>query len=165
MSRFAKKLKTNIKDENSEISFCISPKIYPKDIIFTACYVFIDKVYVFLDHPGKDEIVVYLKSKQKLTLKKLEKLRDEFLNELLNASVRKNISKRNQKIVEHIVGGAVNAALAKPSAPPVNEQKQDDDEEMQEIAREIEALKKELELENNSAGDFEEDPLNIKKTM
>ena len=77
--------------------------------------------------------------------------------------VRKNISQKNQKIVEYIVGGAINAALpkAKPQANTVSS----DDDDISKIEAEIEALKKELEQENYCAQPYEEDPLKIKKSV
>lgn len=163
MKNLEKASKTQLNVKDSEITFSVNPKIYPKDIIFKACYTLIDKIYVYLDSPEQNTIVVSLKTKEKTTKKKLEKLRDEFLNELLNASVRKNISQKNQKIVEYIVGGAINAAL--PKIKSQNDNANTDDDDISKIEAEIEALKKELEQENYYAQPYEEDPLKIKKTM
>lgn len=162
MKNFEKLTKTHLNFEASEIVFSVDPRIYPKDIILKACYAIIDRVYIFLDSPGKTAIDVCLKTKGRSTRKQLVRVRDEFLNELVNASIRKMVSIRNQKIVEHIVGGAVNAALMKPNMPLIGG-KSTEDEDIQEIEKEIEALKK--ELENDSEDTYEEDPREIRKPI
>lgn len=162
MKNFEASTKTHLNFEASEIVFSIDPGIYPKDIIFKACYVIIDRAYVFLDSPGKKEIDVYLKTKQRSTQKQLEKVRDEFLNGLVNASIRKMVSQKNQKIVEHVVGGAINAALAKLGPQPAGCEN-GEDEDIEEIKREIDALKK--ELENDGEDIYDEDLLGIKKPV
>lgn len=163
MNNLDQSTRTRINTEDSEISFSVNPQVYPKDVIFKACYGLIDKIYVFLDSPGKKEIIVFLKTKEKSTRKQLERLRDEFLNELMNASIRKNVARKNQKIVEYIVGGAITAALAKPrgEGTDANNIK---DEEILKIEKEIAALKKELEEESPN-GTQEEDPLKIRKPV
>jgi His-Xaa-Ser system protein HxsD len=127
-----------------------------------ACYVLMDKIYIFLDSPRSKVIDVYLKAKQEMSRRQLEGLRDEFLSELVNAGVRKMVAHKNQKIVERIVGGAINAALVKPQGQ-LTEGIKNEDEDIQAIEKEIAALKKELEKETNE--DFEDDPRNIKKRV
>ena len=153
MRTFEKSTKTQFHLEDSEIFFFVNPKIYPKDIIFKACYSLVDKIYIFLDSPCKEAIGIYLKTKEKSTKKQLEKLRDEFLNELVNASIRKNVAQRNQKIVELVVGGAIHAALTKPQSPLAEGE---EDGDIQAIEKEIAALKIELEKEINE--NSKEDP-------
>ncbi len=163
MTTFKKATKTYLNIKESEIRFSVDSKIYSKDVIFKACYALIDKIYVFLDSPVTGELVVYLKTKKKATQKQLEKLRDEFLNELLNVSIRKNVSQKNQKAVEHIIGGAINAALTKQKVQHTEHTAQED-EDIQEIEKEIAALKKELEADMKE-GDYDEDPLDIRKPI
>ncbi|PJB99424.1 MAG: His-Xaa-Ser system protein HxsD, partial [Candidatus Nealsonbacteria bacterium CG_4_9_14_0_8_um_filter_35_12] len=86
--------------ENNEIIFSLNTKIYPQEIIYKTCYTFIDRMYVYLDSLKKNEIIVSLKSKEKLTKKQPESLKDEFLNELLNILIREAVSKKNQKFLE-----------------------------------------------------------------
>ncbi|MCK5580423.1 MAG: His-Xaa-Ser system protein HxsD [Candidatus Omnitrophica bacterium] len=158
-------MKTHKKLENNEIIFSLNSKIYPRDVIFKACYTFIDRVYIFLDNPKRNEITVSFKGKKILTKKQLNSLKGEFANELLNAILRKDISKKNKKILEYVVGGAITAALEKPeeNKGPENE----DDVEIKKIEKEIEALKKELESEGpeDTGDDYESDPLGIMKTQ
>lgn len=143
--------------ENNEIIFSLNTKIYPQEIIYKTCYTFIDRMYVYLDSLKKNEIIVSLKSKEKLTKKQPESLKDEFLNELLNILIREAVSKKNQKFLEYIIGGAITASLEKPEMKKENKK-----EGMDKVEKEIEFLKKELGKIERSE-DYKKDPLNIKK--
>jgi len=143
--------------ENNEIIFSLNTKIYPQEIIYKTCYTFIDRMYVYLDSLKKNEIIVSLKSKEKLTKKQPESLKDEFLNELLNILIREAVSKKNQKFLEYIIGGAITASLEKPEMKKENKK-----EGMDKVEKEIEFLKKELGKIECSE-DYKKDPLNIKK--
>jgi len=137
----------------NEIIFEINTKIYPKEVIYKTCYVFIDRFFIYLDIVKKDSIMISLKGKENLNKKQLAKMKGEFSNELLNVLLRENVSKKNQKILEYIIGGAITASL------PGNEKKA----EISDLDKEIEDLKKELnEIEE---ADFENDPLSIKKIV
>ena len=97
------------------MKFQLSCKIYPFEAVLNASYMFIGRVYIFLDSNLKeDKIVVSFKAKQKLSPKKLEDLRGEFMNELLHCVLRYKISKNNKKIREYIVGRALYSALPLP---------------------------------------------------
>jgi His-Xaa-Ser system protein HxsD len=146
-----KNIRANLRKNENEIVFEINTKIYSLEIISRACYVFIDRVYIYLDTFKKGTVAVFLRGKQELGKKELEALRGEFFNELLNALLRENLVKKNQKILEYIVSGAITASL-----PKKEESKGDID-----LDREIEKLKK--ELESIDGGDFEDDSLGIKK--
>jgi len=102
--------KIELKRNQNRILVKINPKLYPLEAVYGTCYVFLDRAYVFLDGDPKKEIKVYLKGKKKLTSQELEGLAGEFSNELLNYALRNEISKRNQKIREYIVGQALFAA-------------------------------------------------------
>jgi His-Xaa-Ser system protein HxsD len=136
---------------NNQIAFMLNENVYPRDIILKTCYLYIDRMYFQLDIPRPEIIVVTVKGKGKLAPQRLKKFKDDFLNELLNALLRKKISRQNQKLVEYIIGGAVTAALENAqthTAVPVKE----DEVDMNRIEREIEALKKELEEEMEAQG-------------
>lgn len=131
--------------ENNQVVFVLDQNVYPRDIILKTCYVYIDRMYFYLDTPKAKTIAVTVQGKERLAREQLEKFRDDFLNELLNALLRKKISRQNQKLVEYIVGGAVTAALEKADTPAATIKK--DEVDLNRIEREIEALKKELEEE------------------
>jgi len=122
-----------IAKKKNELVISLNPKIYPLEAIYGACYVFIDRAYLFLDGYPKKEIKVSIMGKQELKLKDLEKIAGEFKNELLNYTLRLSIAKNTRKIRETIVERALFSALPR-------------DEEI--------ALEKEDKT-------FEEDPLGI----
>lgn len=78
MNNFQKKIKINKKENYIEI--IIDPCIYNINVIYTACYALIDKVYVHMYGDPEFEITVELKPKEKYNLKKLAM---EFENELI----------------------------------------------------------------------------------
>lgn len=122
------------------IELKLDKKIYPLEVVYGACYNFIDRCYVFLDRDGNDAFVVQLKGKSPLDKEALEALRGEFANELINQGLRKKISQQNQRLREYIVSRALFSAETLAEAPY-------EDEELEE----------ELELDE----DFLDDPLQI----
>lgn len=105
------------------MQICLSSKIYPLEAVLNACYVFIDRAYVFLDRDRKNkDILVSIKGKHKLSRKDLEALSGEFMNELLHCALRLQISRNNKKIREYIVGRALFFALPV-SVQPVSDEK------------------------------------------
>jgi His-Xaa-Ser system protein HxsD len=107
--------KNEIDEKNNRIIFSLNPDYYSIEAIYAAAYVFIDKAYIYLDGDPKKEIIVFLKGKEKLGKKELENLKGEFLNELLDYLLRVQISQRNQKIREYIVGSVLLSALPQSS--------------------------------------------------
>ncbi len=131
----------NFKIRDKKIEFKINTKIYPLTAIYQAAYLFLDKVYVFLDGDPKKEIKVIMKrkegQKEEKRKEELEKIAGEFYNELLNQLLREKISQTNAKIREYIVSQALYSA----------------------VPNEVAELLKEVEEE-----DWQEDPLGIAKT-
>lgn len=101
-----------VKIKDNTIDFLINLKDYPLEAIYGAAYVFLDRAYLFLDSQSAKKIKVSLKGKNKLTKKKLEDLKGEFLNELLNYTVRINLAKTNKKIREFIISQALFSATS-----------------------------------------------------
>jgi len=100
----------------------LNSKIYPLEAILNACYTFIDRAYIFLDTDRKKEIIkVSFKGKNKISEKKLEALKGEFMNELLQSALRYKISKNNKKIREYIIGRALYSALPTSDLVTANE--------------------------------------------
>lgn len=100
-----------MKRENNTTKVLLDPKIYPLEAIYGASYVFIDRAYLFLTNSPSGEIEVSLKGKKKLSKKQLKDLAGEFLNELLNYTLRINLAKYNKKIREYIVSRALFSAM------------------------------------------------------
>lgn len=100
-------MKTRFLKKQNKIIFYLNPRLYSLEAIYGACYVFIDRAYIFLDGDPKKEIKIYIKAKRKIPLQMLEGLVGEFQNELLNYILRAKISKNTRKIREYIVGKAL----------------------------------------------------------
>lgn len=99
------------KIQNNTLKFSLNLQNYPLEAIYGAAYVFIDKAYLFLDSRSAKKIEVSLKGRKKLTKKQFESLKGEFLNELLNYTLRTNLTKHNRKIREYVVSQALFSAL------------------------------------------------------
>ena len=118
--------KVKIDKTKNQIIVTVDSKLYPLEAVYGASYVFLDKAYLRLDGNPKKEVLVILKGKKELTEKQLGKLRDEFLNELLNYGLRYKISESNKKIREYVVGKALFSAM-----PPETEETEEKDEDWQ----------------------------------
>lgn len=103
----------------------LKEKLYPLEAILNACYSFLDRAYVYLDDKQNNgNISVLLKPKKKIAKNRLQTLEGEFMNEILQAVLRYQISKNNRKIRELIIGRALYSALNDPNlAPSSNEGK------------------------------------------
>jgi len=163
-------MRSSIDAKAGSVSFSVDTGIYPKEVVYKACYSFIDRMYIFLDTAKRKGIItVTIKGKTLLRKKALETLEGEFMNELLNSLVREKVSKRNRKVLEEIVGGAMGAALGVREMEG-GDRKRDgggsdtngiDDAEAKEIEAAVEALKSELAA-IESGGDYESDLLGIR---
>lgn len=78
----------------------LNPKIYPLDIVYSAAYAMIDKVWVIIDGHPEEEIFVELKPKQKMSLEELGRL---FNEELLNYAFYKTMAQQNKEVREAII--------------------------------------------------------------
>ncbi len=94
---------------NNQITITVNPEIYPLSVIYKTAYVFIDKTYIFLDKKNK-EIIIQLTPKEEN--KDLKKIKGEFLNELLNYSLREELNRENKKIRELIIQKALYSSVS-----------------------------------------------------
>ncbi len=104
-------MRNQAKPKENQIVFYLNGKAYPLEAIYSAAYVFLDRVYVYLDGDPAKKMVVSLKGKEKLNKKQLEALTGEFHNELLNYLLRVEIAKRNKKVRDFVVGTALVSGL------------------------------------------------------
>lgn len=96
----------------------LNSKIYPLEAIINTCYAFVDRGYVFLDTNSKgNQVKVSIKGKRRSSVKELESLQGEFMNELLHSTLRYTVSKNNKKIREYIIGRALYSALPASELP------------------------------------------------
>ena len=123
-----------IEESQNQVLITVRSKIYPLEAVYGAAYVFLNRAFIFLDEKKKGEILITLKAKEKMDKKHLENLAGEFYNELLNYSLRNEISKNNQKLREYIVSRALIGALGEDEEEVVESEKtkEEPEEEIEE---------------------------------
>ena len=87
--------------------------LYPKDAVYGAAYVFIDRCYVHLDRPREGRISVRLRPKPGAA-RSLDELAGEFENELLGQAWRRLIADENRHLIETVTTQALGAAAGPP---------------------------------------------------
>ena len=96
-----------------KIKTIVDLKIYPLEAIYGAAYVFVDKAYIFLDSQEEGKVEIFFRAKDDANLPELEKIEGEFMNELLNYTLRLKLSESNKKIREYVVEQALFSALGR----------------------------------------------------
>ncbi|MBK8253523.1 MAG: His-Xaa-Ser system protein HxsD [Polyangiaceae bacterium] len=86
---------------------------YPKDAIYGAAYVFIDRCYVHLDRAGDKRVRVTLRAKSGKPADG-EALAGELQNELLGQAWRLSIAAENRQLIESITSRALGGAAGPP---------------------------------------------------
>lgn len=92
--------------DGRRVSFTLDEAIYPRDAVYGAAYLFVDRAYVFLTRPADDRIEVRLKPKEETDAAGLEKLAGEYANELLNQVVRVRVGESTAQIREYYMAKA-----------------------------------------------------------
>jgi len=98
------KIISNMEIYDDHILISINPKIYSLDVIYSAAYALLDKVYIVLDGDPEEEIIAEIRSKGSQDLKKIG---DDFNNELINYSVYKKQSEKNALLRQTILQRAL----------------------------------------------------------
>ena len=92
---------------------------YPKDAIYGAAYVFIDRCYVFLDRAAPGRVRITLTPKKPQPPDELAAYLGEFANELLSCAWRNHLSNENRALLETVTVEAISSALGpRPGAGP-----------------------------------------------
>lgn len=123
-------MEKGIKIKDGYVEIEINSRIYSKEIVFAAGYIFLDKAYILLDQ-DKDKIIAYIYTKDKNA--DLKKLGLDFYNELLNYAHYFSRTKANAEAIKSMMQRALFS-----SAPSLVQETED---------KEIESLIKELEEE------------------
>jgi len=97
--------------EPIEITF--DEALYPKDAIYGAAYVLIDRCYVHLDRASENRITVKLQPKPGVTIT-AEQAIGEFQNEALGQAWRRQILEENRALIEMISSRALGGAAGPP---------------------------------------------------
>ena len=95
----------------SSLTLSLDIGLYPRDVLYAAAYVFLDRAYVLLDRV-ESRFVVHLRGKRPLDEATLQAMAGEFENELLAQALRHQVVDANQRIIEDIVAVAIAGAAA-----------------------------------------------------
>lgn len=111
-------IKTTLGEGAVELEF--DEGLYPKDAVYGAAYVFIDRCYVHLDRAGDRRIKVTLKAKKDtaknmaLSDETTKAWAGEFENELLGQAWRRMIIEENRPFIESLTARAISGAAGPP---------------------------------------------------
>jgi len=89
-----------------QIRFVIDERIYPRDAIYGATYIFVDRCYVLLDRAADEKVSVRLRTKAAASEAELEALAGELANELLNQVLRLRVGESTSRIREYYMARA-----------------------------------------------------------
>jgi len=92
--------------DDRRVSFVVDEELYPRDAIYGAAYLFVDRCWVFLDKPADRKVSIRLKAKTPVEAAVLEALAGEFANELLNQVCRVRIAESTSKLREYTLARA-----------------------------------------------------------
>lgn len=98
---------------DGSISIELDEGLYPRDAVYGASYIFIDRCYVHLDRPSTGRISVRLKPKAGVDVA-LDQLAGEFENELLGQAWRRLITDENRKLIEQVSTLALTGSAGAP---------------------------------------------------
>jgi len=93
----------------SSLTLSLDIGLYPRDVLYAAAYVFLDRAYVLLDRQDP-RFVVHLRAKRPLDEATLQAMAGEFENELLAQALRHQVVDANQRIIEEVVEVAIAGA-------------------------------------------------------
>ena len=93
-------------DDERTVTVEFDESLYPRDAIYGAAYIFLDRCYVRLERPADGRVAVRFERKPSVTLP-LEELVGEFQNELLGQAWRRQILDENRALLERVSARAV----------------------------------------------------------
>lgn len=99
----------------NQISFELDESVYSLEAIYGACYLFLEKCFVYLSRPKPQVVDVRLTSRQSATTDELDALAGEFVNELLSQATRLRLAQSTARIREYYTAAALRAAASAPS--------------------------------------------------
>ena len=98
-----------------QVSFEVDESVYPLEAIYGACYLFLERCFVYLSRPKPAVVDVRLTSREPATPAELDALAGEFANELLSQVTRLRLSQATARIREYYTAAALRAAASAPS--------------------------------------------------
>jgi His-Xaa-Ser system protein HxsD len=97
------------------ISLEVDESVYPLEALYGACYLFLDKCFVYLSRPKPQVVEARLTAREAASPNELEALAGEFANELLSQALRLQLSQATGRIREYYTAAALRAAASAPS--------------------------------------------------
>jgi His-Xaa-Ser system protein HxsD len=88
------------------VRFTLSEELYPRDAIFGAAYLFVDRCFIFLHRPADRQVEVRLKARGEIDAAGLEALAGEFGNALLDQVMRSRVAESTGRIREYYMARA-----------------------------------------------------------
>jgi His-Xaa-Ser system protein HxsD len=119
--------------DGRRVAFTLDEELYPRDAIFGAAYLFIDRCFVFLARPADRMVQVRLKGKSPEM--DLEALAGEFANALLDQVLRFRVAESTGKLREYAFARAFFTTPAQSSIDQLLAEL--DDEELEEDDLEV----------------------------
>src|SRR5690242_1449098 len=95
----------------STLTLSLDIGLYPREVLYAAAYVFLDRAYVLLDR-AESRFVVHFRAKHPVEAATLQAMAGEFENELLAQALRHQVVDANQRIIEDVVAVAIAGAAA-----------------------------------------------------
>lgn len=92
-------------EDGRRVSFVLDEELYPREAVYGAAYLFVDRCFVFLSRPDDAKVEVRLKPKEEGSIT-LEAVAGEFANELLNQVVRIRVGESTAQIREYYMAKA-----------------------------------------------------------
>jgi len=97
------------------ISFAVDEAIYPLEALYGACYLYLDRCFVYLSRSPSGAIDVRLTLRDAAGAADLDALAGAFGNELLSQVTRLRLSQSTARIREYYTAAALRAAASAPS--------------------------------------------------
>ena len=95
----------------SSLTLSLDVGLYPRDVLYAAAYIFLDRAYVLLDRVDS-RFIVHLRGKRPFDEATLHAMAGEFENELLAQALRHRVVDANQRIIEDVVAVAIAGAAS-----------------------------------------------------
>ncbi|MEM6994201.1 MAG: His-Xaa-Ser system protein HxsD [Myxococcota bacterium] len=101
---------------DAAVTLVVPSDVYPREALYGASYVFIDRCFVVLGRPDAGHWSVTLSKKDpEAEAPTLRALVGEFANELLSCAWRHEITKTNRAVIETVTMQAFGGAMGPPS--------------------------------------------------
>jgi His-Xaa-Ser system protein HxsD len=98
-----------------QISFEVDETVYLLEAIYGACYLFLEKCFIYLSRPRPQVVEVRLTARESATPAQLDALAGEFANELLAQATRLRLAQATARIREYYTAVALRSAASAPS--------------------------------------------------